>query len=83
MTAALNPVGACGDTAPTGDPVTNTVSYVRAFLGEQTKEAERQRDLAVAALDYLLAALDGGQQWDIDHAIHRGVIVANNLKDRP
>ena len=30
-----------------------------------------------------LAALDGGHQWEIDHAIHRGTLTATDLKDRP
>ena len=72
----------------------NPVSQARSTLATRTSydlgatqvEAEtyrRQRDKAAAALECLLAALDGGQQWEIDHAIHRGVLVANNLKDKP
>ena len=83
MTFPRTPVGACGDTAPTGDPELNAVSYARAVLQVEADTYRRQRDQALAALDYLLAALDGGHQWEIDHAIHRGVIVANNLKDKP
>lgn len=49
----------------------------------QAHTYRRQRDKTLDALEYLLAALDGGQQWDIDVAIQRGVIVANHLKERP
>ena len=72
----------------------NPVSQARITLATRTScalgatqvEAEtyrRQRDKTLDALEDLLAALDGGQQWEIDHAIHRGVLVANNLKDKP
>lgn len=83
MTSPDLPVGACGDAAPTGDPELNAVSYARAVLQVEAETYRRQRDQALAALDYLLAALDGGHQWEIDHAIHRGVLVANTLKDKP
>lgn len=61
----------------------NPVAYARGVLEVQDDTYRRQRDKTLDALEYLLAALDGGQQWEIDHAIHRGVIVANNLKDKP
>ena len=76
------PVGACGDAAPTGDPL-NAVAYARGVLAVEADTYRRQRDQALAALDYLLAALDGGHQWEIDHAIHRGTLTATYLKDRP
>ena len=62
---------------------TNPVDYARGVLQVEADTYRRQRDKAAAALECLLAALDGGQQWEIDHAIHRGVLVANNLKDKP
>ena len=61
----------------------NPVAHARGVLRVQADTYRRQRDKAAAALEYLLAALDEGQQWEIDHAIHRGVLVANNLKDKP
>lgn len=59
------------------------VAYARGVLQVEADTLRKQRDKAVDALEYLLAALDGGQQWDIDAAIQCGVIVANNLKERP
>lgn len=61
----------------------NPVAYARGVLEVQADTYRRQRDKTLDALEYLLAALDGGQQWDIDAAIQCGVIVANNLKERP
>lgn len=61
----------------------NPVEYARGVLEVQADTYRRQRDKTLDALEYLLAALDGGQQWDIDVAIQRGVIVANHLKERP
>ena len=61
----------------------NPVAYARGVLEVQADTYRRQRDKTLDALEDLLAALDGGQQWEIDHAIHRGVLVANNLKDKP
>lgn len=61
----------------------NPVAYARGVLQVEADTYRRQRDTAVAALEYLLAALDGGQQWDIDAAIQRGVIVANHLREEP
>lgn len=62
---------------------TNPDAYARGVLQVEVETLRRERDRAAAALEYLLAALDGGQQWEIDHAIHRGVLVANTLKERP
>lgn len=62
---------------------TNPIAYARGVMQVEAETYRRQRDKAAAALEYLLAALDGGQQWDIDAAIHRGVLVANTLKDKP
>lgn len=61
----------------------NPVAYARGVLEVQADTYRRQRDKTLDALEYLLAALDGAQQWDIDVAIQRGVIVANHLKERP
>ena len=61
----------------------NPVDYACGVLQVEADTYRRQRDTAVAALEYLLAALDGGQQWDIDAAIQRGVIVANHLREEP
>lgn len=61
----------------------NPVAYARGVLKVEADTYRRQRDKTLDALEYLLAALDGGQQWDIDVAIQRGVIVANHLKERP
>ena len=61
----------------------NPVAYARGVLQVEADTYRRQRDKTLDALEDLLAALDGGQQWEIDVAIQRGVIVANNLKDKP
>lgn len=61
----------------------NPVAYARGVLEVEADTYRKQRDKALAALEYLLAALDGGQQWDIDAAIRCGVTVANHLKERP
>lgn len=61
----------------------NPVAYARGVLQVEADTYRRQRDTAVAALEYLLAALDGGQQWDIDAAIQCAVTVANHLKEKP
>lgn len=62
---------------------TNPDAYARGVLQVEAETLRRERDKAAVALECLLAALDGGQQWDIDAAINRGVLVANTLKDKP
>ena len=42
-----------------------------------------EMSVAVDDLEYLLAALDGGNQWEIDAAVRRAVTTLNTLKDKP
>lgn len=68
---------------PVTSQASHPVAYAHGVLQVQADTYRKQRDKAVDALEYLLAALDGGQQWDIDAAIRCGVTVANHLKERP
>ena len=61
----------------------NPVAYARGVLQVEADTYRRQRDTAVAALEYLLAALDGGPQWDLAAAIQRGGLGANHLREEP
>ena len=65
------------------DQESNPIAHARGVLEVQADTYRRQRDKTLDALEHLLAALDEGQQRDIDVAIRRGVIVANTLKDKP
>ncbi|GLB62701.1 hypothetical protein NCCP2495_05790 [Dietzia sp. NCCP-2495] len=42
-----------------------------------------EMSVAVDDLEYLLAALDSGNQWEIDAAVRRAVTTLNTLKDKP
>ena len=67
---------------PGGDPQLNEVSYARGVLEEEAKEYRRQRDQALATLDYLLTALDGGDYTEVDAAIHGATLTLKTLKDK-
>ena len=82
MTSPDLPVGACGDAAPTGDPL-NAVAYARGVLEEEAKEARRICDELRRTVEVLLAALDGGEAWEIDNARNLAARELNHLKDRP
>lgn len=76
------PVGACGDAAPTGDPL-NTVAYARGVLQVEAETLRHQRDELLRIVEVMLSALDGGAQWEIDTARHLASRALNHLKDRP
>ena len=82
MTSNQNPVGACGDTAPTGDPL-NAVAYARGVLQVEAETLRHQRDELLRTVEVMLSALDGGAQWEIDTARHLASRALNHLKDRP
>ena len=81
MTSPDVPVGACGDAAPTGDPL-NAVAYARGVLEEEAKEARRICDELRRTVEVLLAALDGGEEWEIDNARHLARRELNHIKDQ-
>lgn len=60
MTSQILPVGACGDAAPTGDPLTTT----RANL-----TADKYLYTSHAHLELVCLAYKSGRQWEIDRAI--------------
>ena len=76
------PVGACGDAAPTGDPL-NAVAYARGVLQVEAETLRHQRDELIRIVEVMLSALDGGAQWEIDTARHLASRALNHLKDRP
>ena len=76
------PVGACGDAAPTGDPV-NAVAYARGVLQVEAETLRHERDELIRIVEVMLSALDGGAQWEIDTARHLASRALNHLKDRP
>ena len=68
---------------PGGDPLLNEVSYARGVLEEEAKEARRICDELRRTVEVLLAALDGGEEWEIDNARLLAARELNYLKDRP
>ena len=82
MTSAQNPVGACGDAAPTGDPL-NAVAYARGVLQVEAETLRHERDELIRIVEVMLSALDGGAEWEIDTARHLASRALNHLKDRP
>ena len=76
------PVGACGDAAPTGDPL-NAVAYARGVLQVEAETLRHQRDELLRIVEVMLSALDGGAQWEIDTARHLASRALNHIKDRP
>ena len=83
MTSTQNPVGACGDAAPTGDPVLNDVAHARGVLQVEAETLKHQRDELLRIVEVMLSALDGGAQWEIDTARHLASRALNHLKDQP
>ena len=76
------PVGACGDAAPTGDPL-NAVAHARGVLQVETETLRREKDELLRTVEVMLSALDGGAQWEIDTARHLASRALNHLKDKP
>lgn len=58
------------------------IAYARGVLQVQADNYRHQCDQALATLEYLVAALDGGHQWEIDHAIHGATLTLTNLKEQ-
>ena len=81
MTSVQNPVGACGDAAPTGD--LNTIARARGVLSVEADTYRHERDQARASLEVLAAAVTGGQRWEIQAALHRAHLTLQQTKDRP
>ena len=82
MTSPDVPVGACGDAAPTGDTL-NAVTHARGVLQVETETLRREKDDLLRTVEVLLAALDGGEQWEIDNARLLAARELNHIKDRP
>ena len=76
------PVGACGDAAPAGDTL-NAVAHARGVLQVETETLRREKDELLRTVEVLLAALDGGEQWEIDNARMLARRELNHIKDRP
>ena len=82
MTSVQYPVGACGDAAPTGDPL-NVVAYARGVLQVEAETLRHERDELLRIVEVMLSALDGGAEWEIDTARHLASRALNHIKDRP
>lgn len=80
MTSPDVPVGACGDTAPTGDTL-NAVAHARGVLQVETETLRREKDELLRTVEVLLAALDGGEEWEIDNARLLAARELNHIKD--
>lgn len=63
MTPAEIPVGACGDTAPTGDRTVSRHDH-EVWRDEVVQWAHRFTAVKVS-LEVLLSALEGGDEWEI------------------
>lgn len=81
MANPILPVGACGDTAPTGD--THPVAYARGVLQAETDQLRHQRDELARTVEVLLAAIDGAEPWEIDTARHLAARALRHMKDHP
>lgn len=62
---------------------TNPVAYARGVLQVEAETARRDAARITDAAELLLAALDGGQHWEVDLAITRLVTTLNQTKERP
>lgn len=81
MTSPMGvPVGASDYTAPTGD--THPVAYARGVLQAEADTLRREKDDLLRTVEVLLAALEGGEKWEIDHASHLARRELNHLKDQ-
>lgn len=74
MTSPKTPVGACGDAAPTGDPVTATRNTLRTDQYLYTSHAH---------LELVCLAHASGHQWQIEQALEAAVRHLNHYKDHP
>lgn len=64
-------------------PSDNPDKYALGVMGVKVETYRHQRDRLADTLEYLIAAMDGGHQWDIDAAIHGATLTLKTLKDRP
>lgn len=74
MTSPDSPVGACGYTAPTGDPVT----AARATLA-----TDQYLYTSHAHLELVCLAHKSGHQWQIEQAITAAQRHLDTYKDKP
>lgn len=68
------PVGACGDAAPTGDLARRDHEIWR----DEIVQWARKHSAVKVSLEVLLAALDGGDEWEIDTARRLAVRTLND-----
>ena len=68
------PVGACGDAAPTGDLTRRDHEIWR----DEIVQWARKHSAVKMSLEVLLAALDGGDEWEIDTARRLAVRTLND-----
>ena len=68
------PVGACGDAAPTGDLTRRDHETWR----DEIVQWARKHSAVKMSLEVLLAALDGGDEWEIDTARRLAVRTLND-----
>ena len=68
------PVGACGDEAPTGDLTRRDHETWR----DEIVQWARKHSAVKVSLEVLLAALDGGDEWEIDTARRLAVRTLND-----
>ena len=76
------PVGACGDAAPTGDPL-NAVAYARGVLQVEADTLRHELRQAASEIENLVAAVASEESWKRAAAVHRAHLFLNYLKDRP
>lgn len=68
------PVGACGDTAPTGDLTRRD----HAIWRDEVVQWANKHSAVKVSLEVLLSALDGGDEWEIDTARRLAVRTLND-----
>lgn len=59
---------------------TNPVDYARGVLQVETETLRKQLDEIAATAELMVAALDGGHQWEIQRAVARTVHLLNQLR---
>lgn len=83
MTSPDLPVGACGDTAPTGDPQLNAVSYARGVLQVEAETLRYRLRQAASEIENLVVAVASEESWERAAAVHRAHLFLNYLKEHP
>lgn len=61
----------------------NPVAYARGVLQVEAETYKHERDRLAHLSELLVASLDGGHQWEVDHLTSALVHALNNLKDKP